>query len=124
MKTAIIILSDPKPGSEEALGRVFNALAAAYDFQQKGEEVTVLFNGTGTRWAGKLTQADHPLHDLYRAVEDTIAGVSAGCAQTFGAAEEAEQSGFDPVVGNPVPGTAGLPSLQRLMADGYQVLTF
>ena len=27
MKTAIIILSDPKSGSEEALGRVFNALA-------------------------------------------------------------------------------------------------
>lgn len=27
MKTAIIILSDPKNGSEEALGRVFNALA-------------------------------------------------------------------------------------------------
>ena len=29
MKTAIIILSDPKSGSEEALGRVFNALALA-----------------------------------------------------------------------------------------------
>ena len=31
MKAAIIVLSDPKLGSEEALGRVFNALAAAYD---------------------------------------------------------------------------------------------
>ena len=29
MKTAIIIMSDPKSGSEEALGRVFNALALA-----------------------------------------------------------------------------------------------
>ena len=26
MKTAIVILSDPKSGAEEALGRVFNAL--------------------------------------------------------------------------------------------------
>ena len=35
MKSAIVILSDPKSGSEESLGRVFNALAAAYDFKQK-----------------------------------------------------------------------------------------
>lgn len=32
MKTAIIIMSDPKSGSEEALGRVFNALVK---FQQR-----------------------------------------------------------------------------------------
>ena len=48
MKAAIIILSDPKSGSEESLGRVFNALAAAYDFKQRGDEVTVRFQGTGT----------------------------------------------------------------------------
>ena len=29
MKTAIVILSAPKAGGEEALGRLFNALAAA-----------------------------------------------------------------------------------------------
>jgi hypothetical protein len=28
MKTAVIVYSDPKNGSEESLGRVFNALAA------------------------------------------------------------------------------------------------
>lgn len=33
MKTAIVVLSDPKSNTEEALGRVFNALAAAYDFK-------------------------------------------------------------------------------------------
>ena len=37
MKTAIVVFSDPKSGSDDALGRVFNALAAAYDFQQNGE---------------------------------------------------------------------------------------
>lgn len=36
MKTAIIVLSDPKSGSEEALGRVFNALAAAHGFENGG----------------------------------------------------------------------------------------
>ena len=117
MKAAIIILSDPKNGSEEALGRVFNALAAAYDFKQKGDDVTVLFQGAGTRWAGQLTKSDHPAHDLYEAVSDTVAGVSAGCAVVFGATEEAEQVGLDLIKENPVPGTVGLPSLQKLMGE-------
>jgi len=33
MKAAIVILSDPKSAAEEALGRLFNALVAAYDFK-------------------------------------------------------------------------------------------
>src|SRR5215831_1394299 len=44
-KAAIIVMSDPKAGSEEALGRLFNALAAVYDFKQRGDEVTLLFQG-------------------------------------------------------------------------------
>jgi hypothetical protein len=55
MKTAIIILSDPKSGSEDALGRVFNALALASECKQKGDEVAVVFNGAGTRWPAELT---------------------------------------------------------------------
>jgi len=124
MKAAIIVLSDPKSGSEEALGRVFNALAAAYDFKQQGDDVTVLFQGTGTRWVGELTKADHPAHDLYRAIEDRVAGVSSGCSDFFGGVEEAESAGIDLVRENAVPGTSGLPSLRRLAAEGYHILTF
>ena len=42
MKAAILVLSDPNHGQEEALGRVFNALATAFDYQQSGAEVKVL----------------------------------------------------------------------------------
>jgi len=41
MKTAIIILSDPK-GGEEALGRLFNALAVAHEGLQTGDQVEVV----------------------------------------------------------------------------------
>ena len=124
MKAAIVVLSDPKSGSEEALGRVFNALAAAYDFKQQGDEVTVRFQGAGTRWIGELSKAEHPAHELFDAVRDEVAGVSCGCADVFGANEEAEKSGFELIKDNPVPGTSGLASLRRLAADGYTVLTF
>ena len=123
MKAAIIVLSDPKAG-EDALGRVFNALAAAYDFQQQGDEVSVLFQGAGTRWISELSKSDHPVHELFDAVKDTVAGVSCGCAEVFGATEEIEKSPFEFIKDNDVPGTAGLPSLRTLAADGYTVMSF
>ena len=76
-KTAIVVLSDPQ-GGEEALGRLFNALAATYDFKQKHQDVQLVFQGTGTRWTGLLTKTDHPAHALYKAVEDKVAGASSG----------------------------------------------
>jgi hypothetical protein len=124
MKAAILVLSDPKSGSEEALGRVFNALATAYDFKQRGDDVTVLFHGAGTRWIGDLGDSGHPAHGLFEEVKDTVAGVSCGCADVFGGSEAAVKSGFDLIKGNPVPGTSGLPSLRNLAAEGYTVMTF
>jgi len=120
MKTAIVILSDPQSESEESLGRLFNALAAAYDFKNNGEDVQILFQGTGTRWPEKLQNENHPAYGLYKEVEDTIAGVSCGCADVFGA----EASGFDLIKDNKVPNTTGLPSLSRLQKEGFNVLTF
>ena len=122
-KTAIVVLSDPQAG-EEALGRLFNALAATYDFKQQHRDVELVFQGTGTRWTGLLTKPDHPAHALYKAVEDKVAGVSAGCAVVFGARDDAERNGFSLITTNPVPGTPGLPSLAKYAADGYTILTF
>src|SRR5690348_14438353 len=112
MKTAIVVLSDPK-GGDEALGRLFNALAAAYDFDARGEEVKVLFQGAGTRWTELLGAKEHPAHALYEAVADKVAGVSLACSTVFGAREAAEKSGFDLIATNPVPGTPGLQSLAK-----------
>lgn len=124
MKTAVVVMSDPKSGSEESLGRLFNALAATYEFKQRGDDVTLIFQGAGTRWAGEVVKENHPAHQLYREVEDKVAGVSCGCADVFGATEEAEKSGFELITDNAVPGTTGFPSLRALAAGGYSILTF
>ena len=125
LKATIVVLSDPKSGSqEEALGRVFNALAAAYDFKRRGDDVSLQFQGAGTRWIGELSQQDHPAYALFKEVEDTIAGVSCGCADVFGGGDEAEASGFDLITDNPVPGTTGMPSLASLVEEGRSIITF
>ena len=116
MKTAIVILSDPANGSEEALGRVFNALATAYDCKARGTDVTVLFQGAGTRWIGELERSDNPVHALYTAVLDKIA--------FFDSTDVVTDSGHSLIGENPVPGTPGLPSIARLVNDGYSVITF
>ena len=124
MKSAIFVLSDPKTGGDEALGRVFNALATAYEYKQAGEDVTVTFQGAGTRWVAELSKAGHPLNALFSAVLDTVAGVSCGCSDVFGTHEEAESKGFALVKDNAVPGTSGVASFRKFAKDGYQIYTF
>ncbi|PKO53847.1 MAG: hypothetical protein CVU27_00580 [Betaproteobacteria bacterium HGW-Betaproteobacteria-20] len=123
-KTAIFIFSDPKTGGDEALGRAFNGLAAAYDIKNSGGEVSVTFQGAGTRWPTLITQADHPLHGLYNLVKGNIAGVSCGCADVFGAAEGAKACGMNVISENPVPKTTGLASFGKLLKFGTTILTF
>ncbi len=120
MKNAIVVLSDPKNQSEESLGRVFNALATAYDFKNAGKDVSIIFQGTGARWPEVLQNEDHPAHDLFEAVADKIEGVSCACADVFGA----DTSGYDLIKDNLVPKTTGLPSLSRLQDEGANVYTF
>lgn len=124
MKTAIVIVSDPKSGTDEALGRVFNALALAAECQREGDEVAVVFQGSGTRWPGELTNLSHPAHALYTAVRDAVRGASCGCAEVFGAAESVRACGVPLVKDNPLAGTAGLLSLRRFLADGWNVVVF
>ncbi len=119
-KTAIVIISDPKSGAEESLGRLLNAMAAAYDFKVANEDVQIIFTGPGTRWPEYLQKEDHIGHKIYKEIEDKITGVSAACSQLYGA----NPSGLDLISNNPVPGTAGLPSLVQLQKDGYSVLVF
>ena len=109
----------PLPGSvrTEALGRMVNGLAAAYDFG-------IYFQGTGTRWPGVLAETGHPLHALYRAVQGRVVEVSCGCADAFGAREEVEKAGFDLITDDSAPGTSGLPGIAQIAADGYTVFTF
>jgi hypothetical protein len=120
--TTIVILSDPSAG-EESLGRMFNGLAAAYDFKRNERPVQIVFQGTGTRWPAVLATPEHPAHALYQAVQDTIVGASAGCSTLFGAREDLEREGLALLTANAIPGTDGLPSLAQYASEG-SILTF
>jgi hypothetical protein len=123
MKTAIIILSDPKAG-DEALGRVFNALAVAQECLEKKDEVEILFNGAGTRWPEQLAKLSHPASALYNSVREAVKGASLGCAMVFGADKGAEACGVPLLKEKPLEGTPGISNLRRYVAEDWKTLIF
>jgi hypothetical protein len=124
MKLAILVLSDPDAGPDEAFGRVFNALALAHESRQAGDEVELVFQGAGTRWPGRLAQLAHPANALYNAVRDSVKGVSSACSEVFGARPGVERAGLALLRDNPIPGTSGGASAWRYFAEGWQVAIF
>jgi hypothetical protein len=123
MKTAVIIISDPKAG-EEALARVFNGLAVAAEGKQAGDEVEVSFIGTGTRWPAELTKVTNPVNGLYNEVRELVVGASCACAAVFGASEDVQACGIEEKKDNAVQGTPGLLSLRHYLSEDWNVLIF
>jgi hypothetical protein len=117
VKAAIVVLADTE--TAEDLGRVVNALEAVKEFKEAGDEVRLIFDGPGTKWIGTLGDPQHKYHALYRAVNDKVSGVCSYCANAFGVTEQVKGAGapFDDAYD-------GHPSFRRLLAEGYQVITF
>ncbi|RYZ76567.1 MAG: hypothetical protein EOP04_31925 [Proteobacteria bacterium] len=123
-KILIVILSDPKSGTEESTARAFNALTTAYDLKERKEDVRIVFQGTGTRWPSVLYDPNHRLHELFELVTDRVDGACGSCADVFGAANEVKDAGHKLIRELKVPGTDGVTSLGKYLKDGYQIITF
>jgi len=116
-KAAVVILADTDTHAD--LGRLVNALQAAREFKEAGDEVKILFDGAGTKWIGELSKPDHRLSGLFQSLKGSVYGACSFCATAFGAKEAVVKSGVALLDEN-----AGHPSLRKLIADGYHVLTF
>jgi hypothetical protein len=124
MKTAIVILSDPKAGAEESLGRLFNALAFADESRAGGDEVEIVFKGAGTRWPGELVKLGHPANARYQSVRELVKGASLGCATKFGVKDDVVASGVALLSDTALAGSPGVAGLRRYYAEGWNVTTF
>ncbi len=116
-KAGLVVLADTETHGD--LGRIANALTSAKEFKEAGDETTIVFDGAGTRWVAELSNPDHRLHEAFESVKDVVEGACSYCASSFGVKEEVEESDV-PLLEE----YAGHPSLQRLVSQGYQVITF
>ena len=117
VKVAIVILADTE--THESLGRVVNALEAVKEFKDAGDDVQLIFDGAGVKWAVDLTKPDHKLHGLYEAVKDRVSGVCDFCAGAFGVHDAVKACGT-PFLSE----YDKHPSFRKLITAGYQVITF
>jgi hypothetical protein len=124
MKTAIVIMSDPNSGTDETLGRLLNALAFAHESRGTGDEVEIVFKGAGTRWPAELAKLNHPAHERYQAVRESVKGASLGCAIKYGACDDVGASGVALLADTPLPGTPGIAGLRSYYNDGWNVAVF
>ncbi len=116
-KVGVVVLADTETAGD--LGRVVNALITAREAKEAGDEVTVIFDGAGTKWIGRLSNPDHKYSELLTQVNDVVAGACSYCAKAYGARESVEAAN--------VPLLADYddhPSLRRLVAEGFEVVTF
>jgi hypothetical protein len=115
-KIAVLLLAEP--GTTEAMGRMANALTVTQESKEAGDDVRLLLDGAGTRWAPELANADHKYHRLFEDVRDD-AGACVYCARAYGVKDDVEAAGVELV-----DEYKGHPSVRQLIADGYEVVSF
>ena len=62
-RVAILVLADVETHGD--LGRVVNAMIAAKEFTEAGDDVQLIFDGAGTQWLGLLSDPEHKAHRLF-----------------------------------------------------------
>lgn len=116
-KVAIIVLADTETHGD--MGRISNALEAVKDFKTSNKEIKLIFDGAGVKWIGKLADPNSKMNSSYKKIEDKISGVCSFCAGAFGVKEQVIKAGI-PLLDE----FEGHPSIQKLVEQDYQVITF
>jgi hypothetical protein len=116
-RVALLILAGTDTRAD--LGRVVNALEAAKELREAGDDVRVIFDGAGTLWIKDLTTAGHRYGPLFAAVRDTVYGACRYCATAYGVRDVIQTQAIR-LLGD----HDDHPSLRRLLVDGFQIITF
>jgi hypothetical protein len=116
-KVAIVVLADAQTHAD--MGRVANALTTTSECKEAGDDVTLIFDGAGTKWVRELSDPDHTLSKALEKVRDKVGGACSYCAASFGVKEDVQASDI-PLLEE----YEGHPSIQKLIAQDYQVVTF
>jgi hypothetical protein len=114
MKVAIVVYNGPADGS---FG--YRALMAAREMKEAGDEVVLVFDGTGTETLAEYVKPGQKPSSLFESVRDRILGACGYCAQAHGVKDALVAAGIPMLTDY-----KGHASLRKLMSEGYQVITF
>lgn len=115
LKVALVIL-EPLPGD---MSRVYRGLKAAKEFSDAGDDVVVLFDGSGVDALAAVSDPESPLHPLISALRPVVRGACKYCSTSHKVRDELEAAGW-PLLDD----FAGEASVRALAVEGRQILTY
>jgi len=117
MKVAIVIFA----GTErmEDIARVHNALIAAKEFKEKGDDWLLIFDGAGTKWLKDLSNPQHMFYSLFQSLRGVSVCACEFCANALGVKGDIDRWNV-PYMHE----YEGHPSYRKLLSKGYQIISF
>lgn len=112
---AVVIYED----AAKDLARAYRGLHTAAEFVDAGDDVTVMYDGSGVDTLAAASAPDHQLHPLVEKLRPVTRGACAFCVQAHGVGDAIEAGGW-PLLKEYKQHA----SVRNLVVEGYQVLTF
>jgi hypothetical protein len=114
-KVATVIYSNVT----DDMSRVYRALGTAGEFSEAGDDVAIVFDGSGVEALAVLSATDHPLHGPLESLRGEVLGACGFCARSHGVTDAVVDGGWQLLDDH-----KGHASVRDLVVDGRQVITF
>ncbi len=99
--------------------RVYRALRTAYEFKVAGDDVAIVFDGSGTEALAEILRPGGKFNSQFALLRDNIAGACKVCSKSHQVAEVLSEAGIELL--DEFEGEA---SVRKYVAAGYTLLNF
>ncbi|MGZ0712502.1 DsrE family protein (plasmid) [Coraliomargarita sp. W4R53] len=111
-----VVIYEPVSGD---MSRVYRGLKTAVEFKKAGDDVVVVFDGSGVESLAALSDASHPLNPILVALKDNVRGACAHCSKSHNVKDVLDGAGW-----TLLDQAAGEASIRDLVNEGRQVLNY
>lgn len=99
--------------------RVYRAMRTAHEFKVAGDDVAIVFDGSGTESLAEMLRPGGKFHAQYLLVNDKVSGACKVCSRSHGVADRIASVGI--ALLDEFEGEA---SVRKYVSAGYTILNF
>lgn len=115
LKVAVVIFEN----SDNDFANAYRGLLTATEFMEAGDDVTVMYDGSGVDTLAAASTSDHKLHKLAEGLRPVTRGACSFCVSAHGVEEPIKAADW-PLLTE----YKNHASLRHILLEGYQVLSF
>lgn len=101
------------------LSRAYRGLKTALEFVQGGDEVSVIFDGSGVETLAAISDPTSKLNAVLQGISESVAGACSFCAASHQVTDAIKASGYPLLTEN-----NGEASVKKYADAGYTILNF